>query len=110
MATYAQKLLHPKWQKKRLEILTRDNFACFWCGDTETTLHVHHEMYNGSNPWDTPNECLTTLCADCHKVDSLKNLTSLEKYLIEAFRFREKHNTDMIKLFNKIVLREKTSL
>lgn len=51
--TYSDKLKSPKWQKKRLEIMKRDKFACKLCGDTETQLHVHHKEYiNGNDPWD----------------------------------------------------------
>lgn len=104
--TYSEKLKDPRWQKKRLEVLQRDNFTCMWCGDTKTTLHVHHNDYKGE-PWDVPDYFLSTLCADCHKVDSIKTLTSLEVFLIDAFRNRERNNTDTIKTFNRIVLREK---
>jgi uncharacterized protein YlaI len=63
--TYAEKLKNPKWQKKRLEILNRDNFCCQKCGDAETELRVHHKKYNG-NPWDAADEDLITLCKICH--------------------------------------------
>lgn len=65
--TYSDKLKHPKWQKKRLEILQRDNFTCTLCGDIETTLNVHHEQYKGE-PWDVPNELLKTVCEHCHEI------------------------------------------
>ncbi|MFP4017948.1 MAG: HNH endonuclease [Bacteroidales bacterium] len=64
--TYAEKLKDPKWQKKRLEILERDNWTCQVCGNTKKTLHVHHFKYN-SNPWNTPELFLTTVCEDCHR-------------------------------------------
>lgn len=63
--TYSQKLRDPRWQKKRLEILSRDGFKCTKCGDGTTELHVHHLKYSGQ-PWEVENEFLTTLCADCH--------------------------------------------
>jgi len=31
MSTYAEKLKHPLWQRKRLEILNRDGFKCAQC-------------------------------------------------------------------------------
>lgn len=55
----------PKWQKKRLLILERDGWQCCSCGDTESTLHVHHAAYHGM-PWDTPDDFLQTLCETCH--------------------------------------------
>jgi hypothetical protein len=64
---YAQKLLDPRWQKKRLEVLKRDGWACRNCGDTATTLHVHHTYYErGREPWEYPDRFLQTLCANCH--------------------------------------------
>lgn len=65
--TYAEKLKNPKWQKKRLEVLQRDNFTCCLCSDAETTLHVHHKTYKkGVDVWDYPNDNFQTLCEDCH--------------------------------------------
>lgn len=67
-STYTEKLLDPRWQRKRLEILGRDNFICQGCCDTENTLHVHHRYYiAGREPWDYPPEILVTLCKDCHQ-------------------------------------------
>lgn len=66
--TYSEKLKHPKWQRKRLEILNRDNFKCDLCSDTETELHIHHYEYNEGDPWDIDNKYLVTLCKHCHKV------------------------------------------
>lgn len=77
--TYSEKLKDPRWQKKRLEIMERDIWACRLCGDTETELHVHHENYNGE-PWESDN--LITLCKYCH-------------FLIEELRISYK---DVIKL------------
>lgn len=72
--TYAKKLKDPRWQKKRLEILNRDSFACMNCHDTEKTLHVHHTKYSIGDPWDVPNEYLVTLCESCHQEEEeLKN-------------------------------------
>lgn len=42
---YAEMLKEPRWQKRKTEILSRDNFTCQLCGDTENTLHVHHKYY-----------------------------------------------------------------
>jgi hypothetical protein len=66
--TYAEKLKHPKWQRKRLEIMQRDDFTCQKCGDDENTLHVHHKKYKkGKEPWDYNDNDLITLCEKCHK-------------------------------------------
>lgn len=65
--TYSEKLQDPRWQKKRLLIMQRDGFKCTKCGDTKTTLHVHHKRYTHEDPWKHLNSDLTTLCANCHK-------------------------------------------
>lgn len=62
---YSEELKSPKWQRKRLEVLNRDNFKCCLCGDTETELHVHHLKYNGK-PYESDLDDLETLCWVCH--------------------------------------------
>lgn len=102
--TYAEKLQDPRWQKLRLEILNRDNWSCRYCGDTSVTLHVHHRHYFGNNPWDTPPECLDTLCKDCHAI--IHKMTPLEFYLYEAVVNRENEdgrNIERIKMLNRVV-------
>lgn len=65
---YSDKLKDPRWQKKRLEILQRDNFTCRSCGRDDEQLHVHHMVYDADKlPWDYDNDDLVTLCNDCHK-------------------------------------------
>jgi len=65
--TYKEQLLHPNWQRKRLEILQRDDFSCQLCCDKESTLHVHHKQYaKGRMAWEYPNDELVTLCEECH--------------------------------------------
>lgn len=66
-------LKHPKWQKKRLEVLNRDKWCCVKCKDTETTLHIHHLKYTGK-PWEAPKKDLVTLCADCHLFFTKENI------------------------------------
>lgn len=71
MSTYSELLRNPHWQKKRLEILNRDQWSCDDCGDglkTNTVLHVHHKEYIfGRAPWDYDNDNFETLCAPCHR-------------------------------------------
>lgn len=65
--TYREQLLHPNWQRKRLEIMQRDEFRCQCCMATENTLHVHHKQYaKGRLAWEYPNDELVTLCETCH--------------------------------------------
>jgi len=66
--TYREQLLHPNWQRKRLEILQRDEFRCQLCRDDDSTLHVHHKQYaRGRLAWEYPNDELVTLCEGCHE-------------------------------------------
>ena len=69
MKTYSEKLKDPRWQRKRLEILERDDFECRSCGSKENTLHVHHAFYEkGKSPWEYESRHLTTQCEPCHKM------------------------------------------
>jgi hypothetical protein len=64
---YSQELKNPIWQKKRLNILERDNWTCKGCQNTENTLHVHHITYEkGKKPWDYEDGNFITLCEECH--------------------------------------------
>ncbi|MFA6185513.1 MAG: hypothetical protein WC720_05215 [Candidatus Shapirobacteria bacterium] len=66
--SYSEKLKHPLWQKKRLEIMERDKFTCQSCYDNESTLNVHHSLYLKNHEiWDYPSELLVTLCENCHQ-------------------------------------------
>lgn len=68
LRAYGEKLEHPKWQKRRLDTLARDNWKCVWCGAKDRTLDVHHRRYGawGTNPWEVPDEWLVTACRACH--------------------------------------------
>lgn len=79
--TYQEQLKHPRWQKKRLEILERDEWTCQACGDTDATLTVHHKSYHQKDGkfvdiWEYENETLVTLCEKCHTDEEscLKNI------------------------------------
>lgn len=65
---YAAKRLDPRWQRRRLEIMHRDNFLCQICGDGTTTLNVHHlnGYRKGAEPWEYSDDELETLCEHCH--------------------------------------------
>jgi hypothetical protein len=66
--TYSERLRHPKWQRRRLEILQRDNFTCQLCGDTETILNIHHKEYHKGKIWEYKDDELITYCELCHLV------------------------------------------
>ena len=65
--TYSEQLRHPNWQRKRLEVMEAAAFSCEICGDTETTLNVHHRRYvKGRMAWEYENAELRCLCQPCH--------------------------------------------
>jgi hypothetical protein len=73
---YSDKLKDPRWQRKRLEVMDRDGWACLCCGDNASMLHVHHKEYHG-NPWDACMDSLETLCEKCHEARSSFNKTAM---------------------------------
>jgi hypothetical protein len=66
MITYSEKLKDPRWQRKRLEVLSAADFACELCGATDKQLQVHHLKYSG-DPWDATLADLESLCETCHQ-------------------------------------------
>lgn len=99
--TYAEKLLDPRWQKKRLKILERDNWTCRKCGDVNSSLHVHHLKYKyGKSPWEYPQKDLITLCKDCHK-EITEDSTSLKRALeVLKVEFIENDKFDSSDIWN----------
>jgi hypothetical protein len=83
---YDELLRHPKWQKRRLKIMERDNWACSVCSEKEKALNVHHKTYGQNNkPWEYPDTNLETLCHDCHSkkhqiTDVFKKMSLEEKF------------------------------
>lgn len=84
--TYSEKLLDPRWQKKRLEVMKRDHFKCKLCKDGTSTLHIHHKSYN-SEPWTVKNDELITLCEKCH-------------FLVEFYTKRNEKITSIKRIIN----------
>lgn len=65
--TYKEQYLHPNWQRKRLEVMEAAGFECENCGDSETTLNVHHKRYvKGRMVWEYERGELVCLCEPCH--------------------------------------------
>jgi 5-methylcytosine-specific restriction endonuclease McrA len=86
--SYSEKLKDPRWQKKRLEILSRDNWTCQCCQAKDKQLHVHHKSYVwGKDPWDSPDDQLETLCDACHEAatEMDRDLREARKELIAAW-------------------------
>ena len=64
---YYKKLQDPRWQRTRLRIMERADFACEYCGNDELQLHVHHKVYfKGRDPWEYDDAQLMCLCSECH--------------------------------------------
>lgn len=83
---YVEKLKDPRWQKKRLKILERDDWTCQACSSSEKTLHVHHKVYLPSKePWDIPENLLITLCEDCHDKEK-EEMTASINVLIQTVK------------------------
>ncbi len=81
--TYKEKLLDPRWQKRRLQILQRDKWRCTWCGNKNLTLHVHHFSYpKGKEIWEVDDSVLTTLCELCHSINHNKKIPESIKELL----------------------------
>ncbi len=100
--TYLEKLKDPRWQKKRLEILNRDEWSCRICGDKETTLNIHHVAYSGE-PWEADSNSLLTMCESCHK-DETEWLKTSQKELIKSLKssgFMSVGFEHLSELFNK---------
>lgn len=83
--TYKEQLLDPRWQRRRLEILQRDDFTCRECLSKDKTLHIHHtEYHNGKMAWEYDGRYLKTLCSDCHELEEL--IKKQKKVLINNMR------------------------
>jgi 5-methylcytosine-specific restriction endonuclease McrA len=65
VSVYSEKLRDPRWQRRRLEVMHRDDFTCCRCRSADKILNVNHLVYSGE-PRDAPTEALETLCEDCH--------------------------------------------
>lgn len=79
---YAQKLRDGRWQKKRLEIFSRDGFRCVVCGESNN-IQAHHNWYLGQKePWEYQNSQLVTLC-NCHHEEITKVQEQIKLVLSE---------------------------
>lgn len=116
---YSEQLKSPMWQKKRLEIMQRDNFTCQDCGDTESQLQVHHKSYVfNKNAWQYEDDNFITLCETCHSwvtdlkkgikfnVDNYFNSTGQLMYLhdiIKALSLMDKSDMSQVAKFTDFI-------
>ena len=92
---YSDKLKNPQWQKKRLEILQRDEWTCRWCGEKEVSLHVHHVKYKkGKQPWESDNNDLITVCEYCHESEHLYRLEAENSLINELKKYNHSFITE----------------
>lgn len=100
--SYSEKLKDPRWQKKRLEILERDDWCCQCCFDTENTLSVHHVKYiKGREPWDYDESYFITLCSSCHGYET-ENLKSAVSLLVDSILCKFKLSDNIAAISNSI--------
>lgn len=91
---YKEKLKDPRWQKRRLKILERDNWKCSYCKDDKTQLQIHHTKYNGE-PWEVSDDLLITLCYHCHEIiEAFKK--SKTNHKIEKINKRNFNDTSLV--------------
>jgi len=92
--SYSDDLKNPLWQRKRLEIMDRDQFQCQCCFNKTRTLTVHHKWYKSElKPWEYEDDCYITMCELCHKEFHLKIgavLSSLFNNETDIFIFKER--------------------
>ena len=85
---YSEARKDPRWQRKRLQIMERDDWTCQNCGSTDKTLNVHHKGYaKGLMPWDYADFCLVTLCEECHRSEPESLAAVLGQLKCLTFRF-----------------------
>lgn len=84
MSKYSEKLTSPLWQRRRLEIMQRDDFKCHYCGDATEQLEIHHVVYLGNRqPWEYEDEHLICICHSCHSEE--ERMKSEDGMLIGMF-------------------------
>lgn len=88
--TYSEKLKNANWQKKRLEILSRDNWTCLSCNRNGLieglSMHVHHIKYLPNlEPWEYESNYLATYCELCHNTEHLIG-DQINEILIDLIR------------------------
>ena len=106
--SYIEKLKDPRWQKKRLEIMERDEFKCQKCHNPENTLHIHHFAYiKDKDPWDYPSDYLITLCEDCHySIGNGNDIQDLQSFFFRLYRHNLRNGDCFVDDLNIIMYNE----
>jgi hypothetical protein len=89
MTEFQRQLKDPRWQKRRLAIMDRDEWTCKGCGDIEATLTVHHKSYRMeggkfADIWDYPDSDLITLCEHCHNGEEIRLETLKQNFYFQV--------------------------
>ena len=101
---YKEQIKSPKWQKRRLEIMERDNFTCQICGCRDKTLHVHHTNYIPEREiWEYEDNQLITLCENCHRKEHGDYSQKLAEF-ISVMRYAGFTNYEIINYLAKYAL------
>jgi len=93
MSAYSDKLLDPRWQKRRLEVFERAKWQCQACYSKDDTLHVHHLVYTAGEPWEEPVQNLECLCEHCHG----------QRELFNEYWGRSRFPTRLARIFDRIL-------
>jgi hypothetical protein len=110
---YRASFKDPRWQKRRLQILERDQWKCQKCGNTEEMLVVHHKWYGNARdqesgefrwryPWEYEDQDLITLCDSCHQGEH-EELSSIEADLVQILKQAGFMSDDMVNLATPFV-------
>lgn len=89
----------PRWQRVRLRVMERDEFACKCCGSADRELQVHHLAYaKGKRIWEANDADLITLCHHCHSLVEMY-VTLIRRHghrLIQAHRAGKKSLQEIV--------------
>lgn len=64
---YVKKLDMKEWQKLRIQILQRDNYACQYCGHYSKKFQIVHHI--DGNPENNSDKNLVVICQMCNLVE-----------------------------------------
>ena len=112
MTKYSDKLKHPKWQEKRLDVLSLKGYNCEACTNVNEQLQVHHINYIGGNePWEYPNNNFLVLCDACHKKEHAYRDQALTNiyYAFEAVNLPIDNIINITNGINTLALRDNNS-
>lgn len=101
--SYKTLIQDPRWQRKRLSVLSRANWHCEWCGVGDKSLQVHHGFYGKTGgqlrePWKVPEEVLWVLCDSCHE----RAEVARQSLYLEIGRIHPRHHFHVRQLLQQV--------